>query len=60
MSSALNHKKRSRKTYKNRMSAARYYCSNSFTREERLAMMARMRMGWLNLFNKNSVDDANE
>ena len=42
MSSAFNHKSRSRKTYKSRMAAARYNCSYNFTREERLMAQARL------------------
>ena len=43
MSSAFNHKTRSRKTYKYRMAAARYYCNNTMTRLDRLLMMSQMR-----------------
>ena len=43
MSSAFNHKSRSRKTYRGRMAAARYYCNYNFTRLQRLMMMAQMR-----------------
>lgn len=42
MSSAFNHKTRSRKTYKNRMAAARYNCNYNLTRAERILMKARM------------------
>lgn len=42
MSSAFNHKSRSRKTYRGRMAAARYNCNYSLTRAERLMMMARL------------------
>lgn len=42
MSSAFNHKSRSRKTYKYRMAAARYYCNYSLTRAERLLVMYRL------------------
>lgn len=42
MSSAFNHKSRSRKTFKGRMAAARYNCNYSLTRAERLMMMMRL------------------
>lgn len=42
MSSAFNHKSRSRKTFKGRMAAARYNCNYSMTRAERLMMQARL------------------
>lgn len=39
MSSAFNHKSRSRKTFKGRMAAARYNCNYNLTRAERLLTM---------------------
>ena len=61
MSSALNHKKRSRKTYRNRIAAARYFCSNNFTREQRAAMRLQMQMRWGNFFTKPTAEsDVNE
>ena len=42
MSSAFNHKTRSRKTYKGRMATARYNCNYNLTRAERLMMQARL------------------
>ena len=42
MSSAFNYKSRSRKTYKSRMAAARYYCNYNLTRAERLLSMYRL------------------
>jgi len=41
MSSAFNHKSRSRKTFKGRMAAARYNCNYNLTRAERLLSMYR-------------------
>lgn len=41
MSSAFNHKSRSRKTYRYHLAAARYYCNYNLTRAERLMMQAR-------------------
>lgn len=42
MSSAFNHKSRSRKTFKGRMAAARYNCNYNLTRAERLLSMYRL------------------
>ena len=53
MSSAFNHKSRSRKTYRSRMAAARYNCNYNFTRLQRLMMMNQM-------MNKMQVEPKNE
>lgn len=52
MSSAFNHKSRSRKTYKGRMAAARYNCNYSLTRAERLLSMYRLQ----NLLNASDTN----
>ena len=52
MSSAFNHKSRSRKTFKSRMAAARYNCNYNLTREERLLSMYRLR-NLLNAYDAN-------
>lgn len=56
MSSAFNHKSRSRKTYKYRMAAARYYCNYSLTRAERLLVMYRLQ-NLLNASDTNKESD---
>ena len=52
MSSAFNHKSRSRKTFKGRMAAARYNCNYSLTRAERLLSMYRLQ----NLLNASDTN----
>ena len=52
MSSAFNHKSRSRKTFKDRMAAARYNCNYNLTRAERLLSMYRLQ----NLLNSSDTN----
>lgn len=52
MSSAFNHKSRSRKTFKGRMAAARYNCNYNLTRAERLLSMYRLQ----NLLNASNTN----
>ena len=52
MSSAFNHKTRSRKTYRGRMAAARYFCNYNMTRLQRLLAQARL----MNAFQKEGTE----